>query len=113
MAFYRAGNRGNYEKALGYLGPELRAGYEMWGGGTFMPRFDTAMDGATKGGTIVRMETREAVEYGGLQATVWLTLDYEDRSREHDVLTLMKVDGEWRIYKSILLLKGGAKGGFR
>jgi hypothetical protein len=102
MAFYRAGNEGNYEKAFGYLTPEIRMAWKM--GVPFIPRFDNAMDAATRGGTIARIEAEEAVEYAGAFATVWLTLVYEDGSQARDVLTLMKVDGEWRIYMSTLLL---------
>ena len=102
MAFYKAGNAGNYEKAYDYLAPEAQMAWEMMG--AFMPSFDNAMDDATKVGTITRIEAKETVEYSGAYATVWLTLDYNDGSREQDVLTLIKVDKGWRIYMSTLLL---------
>jgi hypothetical protein len=100
MAFYRAGNEGNYEKAATYLFPSIERAWEML---PSIRRFDTAMDAATKDGTITRIEATETIEVGGV-ATVWLTLDYRDGSREEDILTLMKVDGEWRVYMSTLLL---------
>lgn len=102
VAFYKAGNEGSYTKAYGYLTPESRMAWEMLG--TFAPRFDNSMDAATKGGTITRIEVREAMEYAGMHATVRLTLDYRNGSRKEDVLTLTKVDGRWRIFTSTLLL---------
>jgi len=101
IAFYRAANEGNYARAEGYLAPEVRMAWQMM---PMMPSFDTAVDGATKGGTITRIEVEEATEYGRVSATVWLRLDYQDGSREQDVLTLTRVDRRWRIFTSTLLI---------
>lgn len=102
IAFYRAGNDGNYTKAYSYLTPETRMVWEMMGG--FGPRFDNSMDGATKSGTITRIEVTDAIQYDGMSANVRLTLNYRDGSQRQDVLTLTKVDRRWRIFSSTLLL---------
>ena len=102
MAFYRAGNEGNYDKAYSYLAPETQMSWEMLG--MMMPSFDNAMDDATKGGDITRIESKQAIEYSGAYATVRLVIYYRDGNQTEDVLTLMKVDGRWRIYMSTLLI---------
>ena len=102
IAFYRAGNDGNYSKAYSYLTSETRMAWEMMG--AFAPRFDNSMDSATKKGTIARIEVTDAIQYGHMSANVRLTLNYRDGSQRQDVLTLTKVDGRWRIFSSTLLL---------
>ncbi len=102
IAFYRAGNGGDYTRAYNYLAPETRIGWEMMG--AFMSRFDNAMDAATKNGDITRIDVTDAIQYGGTSATVRLTLNYRDGSQRQDVLTLTKVDRRWRIFSSTLLL---------
>ena len=102
IAFYRAGNGGNYPEAYNYLTPETRMAWEMMG--AFMSRFDNSMDAATKNGTITRIDVTDAIQYGGVSANVRLTLHYRDGSQRQDVLTLTKVDRRWRIFSSTLLL---------
>ena len=102
VAFYRAGNEGSYTKAYNYLAPQTRMAWEMMG--AFVPRFDNAMDNATQGGSITRIEVQDTIEYGGMHATVRVTLDYRASSPEQDVLTLTKVDGQWKIFSSTLLV---------
>lgn len=102
MAFYRAGNEGDYNKAYSYLAPETQMSWEMLG--MMMPSFDNAMDDATKGGDITRIESKQAIEYSGAYATVRLTIEYGNGSQTEDVLTLMKVNGKWRIFTSVLLI---------
>lgn len=107
-AFYRAGNEGNYTRAKGYLAPEARMVFKMEMGGTILiPRFDKAMDAATKGRTITQIEVVEKVEHPGY-VIVMLTLYYADGSQAQDFLQLRKVDGQWRILQSTLLLAAPA-----
>ena len=102
MAFYRAGNEGNYDKAYSYLAPETQMSWEMLG--MMLPSFDNAMDDATRDGDIARIESKQAMEYSGTSATVRLTIYYGDGDDTEDVLTLIKVDGRWRIFTSVLLI---------
>ncbi|MBA7546838.1 hypothetical protein ES705_39237 [subsurface metagenome] len=112
--FYKAGNDGNYEKAESYLSISMEMAFEMgaFGGVGFTGgsglEFENMMDGATKDGTIARIEVKGGEEYpGGYQAMVYLTLHYTDGSRAQDVLMLQKEDGNWKILQSTLLLTGG------
>ena len=102
MAFYRAGNEGNYNKAYTYLTTETQMAWEMMG--MMLPSFDNAMDDATRDGTITRIESKQAVEYSGAYATVRLAIYYNDGDNTEDVLTLIKEDGRWKIFTSILLI---------
>ena len=102
MAFYKAGNEGNYDKAYAYLAPETQMSWEMLG--MMLPSFDNAMDDATRSGDISRIESKQAVEYSGSYATVRLTIYYTDGDDTEDVLTLLKVDGRWKIFTSVLLI---------
>lgn len=112
--FYKVGNEGSYEKAESYLSISMKMAFEMgalggvgFTGGSSMA-FENMMDGATKDGTIARIEVKGGEEYpGGYQAMVYLTLHYTDGSQAQDVLMLQKEDGNWKIMQSSLLITGG------
>ncbi len=109
-AFYKAGNEGDYEKAFSYLSIHIQMAYKMPGAGLVFGKFDNAMDGVTKNGTIKRIEVEGGEEFpGGHQAVIYVTLHYADGDKKQDVLTLQKEDGRWKIIMSILLATGAYK----
>ena len=107
-AFYKAGNGGDYEKAKSYLSIHAQMGLEALS--PLGMAFESAMDAATKDGTIVRIQVKGGEEYpGGYQASMYLTLHYADGSQEQDFLMLQKEDGRWKILESTLLITGAFK----
>ncbi len=112
IAFYREANAGNYKRAESYLSSHLIMSINMMQSlpGFGMIRLDNAMDAATKGGTIQRIEVERGVEYVGSVAQVHLTIYYEDRSQASDILTFQKENRQWKIVQSALLLPGFGSG---
>ena len=110
IAFYREANAGNYAKAERYLSSQFIMSIKMMESlpGFGMISLDNAMDSATKGGTITRIEVEEGIEYSGSVAQVYLELHYENETQASDILTFQKEDKQWRIMESALLLQGFA-----
>lgn len=106
-AFYKAGNEGDYAKAKNYLSIHTQMALENMRS-LGMLSFEEQMDVVTKEGTIARIEIKGGQEAGHV-VVVYVTLYYKDGTREQDVVTLLKENEKWKIYKSTLLMKPPVK----